>query len=245
MSNKLSLDDFLKEETPEGFLCTIESVPNENTKVKVTPWVNDQVGCKCESAMTLDKDMIESVVLTDNFHHCCGKKHKVVEALFKEGASIKVTELIRATIEKAHSHPKNSSHNQYNSKDQRLFQRDCYVSGIYSIPCNCPHGGSHSVNCYQYQDGNGNSCGDRCETCACPPASNIADPRTSYTPFDQTRNIPMNKIPFGSNNHGFSFNSGRPGMQSVKCSQCHDSRCGWGYQYCCDDVYGRCDCFSC
>jgi hypothetical protein len=101
MKTKISLEEFLSEEANETFLCTLEKVADDDTKIKLTPFINEQEGCGCSSALILSKDLIESVSPTENSHLCCGKKHKVVEVFFKEGASIKVEDILKSTIEKA------------------------------------------------------------------------------------------------------------------------------------------------
>ena len=94
MKKKIKVDEFFKDSENGGILCTIEKVKDDNTKVKLTPWINEHIGCSCESSMIIDKNHIDSIVVTDEVHTCCGKRHKVVEAFIKENASIKVTDII-------------------------------------------------------------------------------------------------------------------------------------------------------
>jgi len=119
MKQKISLDEFLNEETTEGFLCTIEPV-KDSTQLKLTPWVNEQEGCKCESALAVERDHIESVAKTEHSHICCGKRHTVVEVFLKEGASISVRQLLTQSIEKA-TKLSSVKHSAYNAQPQSNY----------------------------------------------------------------------------------------------------------------------------
>ena len=59
MKTKITLDEFLEEASNEGFLCTIEPIKNDNTKVKLTPWINDHEGYSCDSAIAISKDLLK------------------------------------------------------------------------------------------------------------------------------------------------------------------------------------------
>jgi hypothetical protein len=113
MKKTMSLDDFLRENTNENFLCTIEVISKDSEKVKLTPWFDQHEGCNCDAAIIIDKQLIESVSPTDNTHVCCGKKHKVVEVFFKDGASIKIEDIVKEAIEKAGKKKKEHSANLF------------------------------------------------------------------------------------------------------------------------------------
>lgn len=101
MNKKLTLDEFLQEAGGGGYLCLVEPAGKESDKVKLTPWAGDSHGCNCDSAITIDKTLIEGVVQTDHSRLCCGKQLKVVEVIFKETASIKISDVIEMVLTRA------------------------------------------------------------------------------------------------------------------------------------------------
>ncbi|SDR89524.1 hypothetical protein SAMN05216490_0148 [Mucilaginibacter mallensis] len=129
MKQKITLEEFLNEQTTGNFLCTIELVPGDDTKVKLTPWIDESGGCSCDSSLIVNKNLIESIIPTELRHFCCGKRHKVVEVIFVNDASVKITDLIENAISKAknpHAH------------DEPL--RGGANTGHPSRPLGCPQG---------------------------------------------------------------------------------------------------------
>jgi hypothetical protein len=103
----ISLTDFLKEQTSANLVATVEAIPGDAERVKVTPWVPGP-GCLCHLAFTVPQGDIASVRPTGQTHYCCGKNLKVVEITFKEGATMKTSEvfsqMMQAANERPHSH---------------------------------------------------------------------------------------------------------------------------------------------
>jgi hypothetical protein len=97
---KLSLEDFLAKQSAGNLLATIEIVPDDPDKVKVTPWIVN-VGCLCAHSMIVDRDQIASVTTTGMTHPCCGKNLLVVEIEFKEGASLAASEVFGQLLKAA------------------------------------------------------------------------------------------------------------------------------------------------
>ncbi|GAA4455836.1 hypothetical protein GCM10023170_049450 [Phytohabitans houttuyneae] len=84
--DRITVDDVLaRQGSAEELRVTIEAVPEDEGRVKVTPFVPD-VGCLCAYSLTIDKQVIESVTTTDEFHHCCGKRLMIVQVSFAENA---------------------------------------------------------------------------------------------------------------------------------------------------------------
>lgn len=119
METKISLDEFLNEESKESFLCTIEPISKDQTKVKLKPYIDKQ-GCGCDSSLTIPKDLIENISVTDKIHTCCGKNHKVVEVFFKEGANLKIEDVWQATIERGKTKQKPTTNS--NNLNVPLYQ---------------------------------------------------------------------------------------------------------------------------
>lgn len=71
------------QEKQDAFRATIEAIPDDRERVKVTPFI-DGLGCLCDQALNLKKDQIESISITDDVHICCGKRILVVEISFKD-----------------------------------------------------------------------------------------------------------------------------------------------------------------
>jgi hypothetical protein len=81
---KLSVDELLANQEKQGaFRATIEAIPDDTERVKVTPFISG-LGCLCDQALNIKKDQIESISTTDDVHICCGKRLLVVEVSFKD-----------------------------------------------------------------------------------------------------------------------------------------------------------------
>lgn len=85
MARQVSLDTFLSSQdgSTDGVRCTIEAVPAEPTKVKLTPWVQG-FGCVCQLAFLAPRDAIAHLLETEHRSECCGKDLAVVEVVFNE-----------------------------------------------------------------------------------------------------------------------------------------------------------------
>lgn len=79
----ISLDELLGRQSSAGVRSTVEEVPDQPDRVKVTPFVPD-VGCLCHHAFTVPRDAIASVTPTGETHDCCGKTLMVVELAFAD-----------------------------------------------------------------------------------------------------------------------------------------------------------------
>ena len=100
MKQSISLDDLLAQQSKDEFLCTLETIPNDSSKVKIKPWVDGAQGCRCDSAIIIDRNLIADIFPTEEVHLCCGKKLKVVEVVFKEGASMEVEDIFKMSVER-------------------------------------------------------------------------------------------------------------------------------------------------
>ncbi len=80
---EISVDALLKAQGADGasLLATIEPVTDDDSKVRVTPFVAE-TGCSCAQAITVPKKDIKTLYTTDDVHWCCGKKLTVVEVEF-------------------------------------------------------------------------------------------------------------------------------------------------------------------
>jgi hypothetical protein len=109
-SNTISLSDLLLSQKQAGTMATIETVESDDTAIKITPWIPN-VGCHCNSALTVKKVSIKELKLTGESHVCCGKRLKVVEVSFKSDAVIPIEELFaQKTKEAISAAAQNSSH---------------------------------------------------------------------------------------------------------------------------------------
>lgn len=80
----IPVDDLLDMQEQSGqLLATVQRVPDDDTRVKVTPYVPG-AGCLCPFALTVTKEAFESVTPTDDVHACCGKTLKVVAVKFRD-----------------------------------------------------------------------------------------------------------------------------------------------------------------
>jgi len=102
MSTPIKIDDFLSAQG-SGFTATLETIPDRQTHVKVTPY-QEGTGCACSMSFQLPREMISSVTPTGKYHFCCGKRLEVVVIAFAENASVPVTELMQR-LETMPSHP--------------------------------------------------------------------------------------------------------------------------------------------
>jgi hypothetical protein len=97
-NDPIPIDDFLERQSkPVRLLVTIEAVSDDDERVKVTPYVAE-VGCLCSRALTVRKDVIESVTITDDVHVCCGKRLTVVEVAFADATLMDVFQQIATAV---------------------------------------------------------------------------------------------------------------------------------------------------
>ncbi len=80
---EIGVDALLEAQGADGaaLLATIESVSDDDSRVRVTPFVAE-AGCSCAQAITVPKTDIKKLYTTDDVHWCCGKKLTVVEVEF-------------------------------------------------------------------------------------------------------------------------------------------------------------------
>ena len=79
--DKQNLEQFLTTSAIVPFQATIEPLPNDKSKVKVTPWT-PRGGCHCGNSLEVPKAAIASVRPTESVHWCCGKGLRVAEVDF-------------------------------------------------------------------------------------------------------------------------------------------------------------------
>jgi hypothetical protein len=78
----ITLDALLEGQEEAGsLLATVEPIPDDTSRVRVTPFVPER-GCSCEQVITVAKDDIKALYTTDDVHWCCGKRLSVVEVEF-------------------------------------------------------------------------------------------------------------------------------------------------------------------
>jgi hypothetical protein len=84
-NDEIEIDDLLREqeETGNAFHVTIERTPDDDERVKITPYRAD-TGCLCIDAIVVPKQSIETAKRTGETHLCCGKTLQVVEVTFSD-----------------------------------------------------------------------------------------------------------------------------------------------------------------
>ena len=90
--SKISVDQFLQNESKPAFVATVEPVDGHDDLIKVTPWA-EASGCLCGHAVNIKKSALDGVTLTGDVHRCCGKSLKVVELHFKKGETLPLEEI--------------------------------------------------------------------------------------------------------------------------------------------------------
>lgn len=102
--DSITLDDLLaQQEEPDRPRVTIEAVPGDDTRVKVTPFV-EGVGCLCSRALTVAKESIERLEPTGEHHVCCGHRLLVVYVTFSEPTLTDVFQQVTASIQAPAEH---------------------------------------------------------------------------------------------------------------------------------------------
>lgn len=83
-TERQSLDEFLNNQTDlhSALLATIDRVADDQTLVKVTPWLTGQ--CMCVIGLDIPKNVIEAVAETGDSVSCCSKRMRVVRVFFKD-----------------------------------------------------------------------------------------------------------------------------------------------------------------
>jgi hypothetical protein len=76
--NRISIDELFERQSrvSTALKATLEPVPDEPDKVKITPWI-EGAGCLCQLAINVPKAVIDSVSPTGEIHLCCGKKLEI------------------------------------------------------------------------------------------------------------------------------------------------------------------------
>ncbi|MFC9916641.1 hypothetical protein [Streptomyces sp. NPDC127197] len=98
---RLPLDEFLERQNSEQetrLRVTIQPLPEQPDRVKVTPFVADARGCLCPYALAVDKSAIAEVITTDESRDCCGAQLAVVEVTF---ASDTLTDVFKQLVASA------------------------------------------------------------------------------------------------------------------------------------------------
>src|SRR5215475_13243705 len=93
----ITLQELLDSQTQQGLRATLEAVVNEKDQVKITPFLSNG-GCQCHMGIKMSKEAIQSLALTGETHHCCGKTLQVVEVQFKKGAGISLSEVLQQLV---------------------------------------------------------------------------------------------------------------------------------------------------
>ena len=68
-------------------LATIQPVPGDDKKVKITPW-RAGIGCLCTAAVIVPKAAVGTVELTGDVSHCCGQTLRVVRIVSADQVSL-------------------------------------------------------------------------------------------------------------------------------------------------------------
>lgn len=187
---EMSLDSLLKIQSRDVNLVTIEPILDQDSLVKITPW-DEEFGCNCEYSFVVDKSKIDKIYKTEYTHRCCGKNLQVVEIVFVENATLKISDLLQQQSEKSKSKKSFDSESyRYNQEDygvEDIFDNEKYEDGIEEIFeeesnknyefTNCPRG-YRQVSCNGTRrcvSGRGSCCGNnwcsgelggRCVSCS-------------------------------------------------------------------------------
>lgn len=95
-TSPINIDDLLASQEQVNNHATLERIPDDDERVKVTPYVAGR-GCLCDYALRIRKDAIETVATTGETHICCGKTLQVVEIAFADASLTDVfTQLLQA-----------------------------------------------------------------------------------------------------------------------------------------------------
>lgn len=98
MADAIPLDELLdQQDKPGRLLATVERIADDDTRVKVTPYVAG-AGCLCPWALNVVKEAIESVTRTDDVHVCCGKTLTIVTVNFTDTTLADVFQQITASV---------------------------------------------------------------------------------------------------------------------------------------------------
>ena len=97
---KLSLDEFLTQQTKVQLVGTLEANDSDSKKIKFTPW-RPGTGCQCSASIMLPKSAIAAVTPTGDTHYCCGKTLRVVEVELLEGESLPIHDVVQQMLDKA------------------------------------------------------------------------------------------------------------------------------------------------
>lgn len=96
----ISLDDLLGQQEDSGDqppVVTIEALPDDDERVKVTPYVPG-VGCLCSRALNVPKASIARIEPTGDHHDCCGHRLLVVRVSFSDDTLTDVLQQVSASI---------------------------------------------------------------------------------------------------------------------------------------------------
>jgi hypothetical protein len=100
-NDQITIDELLERQGQPGqMLVTIEALPDDDERVKVTPFVAE-VGCLCSRALNVNKSAIESVTTTDEVHVCCGKRLMVVEVVFADATLADIFQQVADAVQQA------------------------------------------------------------------------------------------------------------------------------------------------
>lgn len=93
---KIALKDFLKEQEKQPVLCVIQSEKSSLNKVTLTRWRESKKRCDFSQSVTVDMGLIDFIHPTEHTCFRGEKKYTVVEVIFKQNATVPLTDLLDA-----------------------------------------------------------------------------------------------------------------------------------------------------
>jgi hypothetical protein len=104
----ITLDELLGQQeasSDQPPVVTIEALPDDDDRVKVTPYVPG-VGCLCSRALNVPKASIARIEPTGDHHDCCGHRLLVVRVSFSDETWADALQQVSASIgESEHAAP--------------------------------------------------------------------------------------------------------------------------------------------
>ena len=89
MENTFSIDEFLsRKPTKPKFLATLEKSRNDDSKIIIKQYFDNEESCSCDRSFEIDKNLIKEVIMTEITKKCCGGIHNIVEVVFVENFNL-------------------------------------------------------------------------------------------------------------------------------------------------------------
>jgi len=100
----ITLTDILDEQRRQAITVTVEELPEDTDRIKLTPW-SAKGGCQCSLAVSVPKETVATVEPVGERHNCCGKTFIVVDLEFVPDATIPLSDLFQQLMRKLNEPP--------------------------------------------------------------------------------------------------------------------------------------------